>query len=36
MMWGFIKRNRESVIWFVLVWMVTVLVLALVGPVIHL
>jgi len=35
-MWCFLKRNRVSVAWVVLVWMATMLVLALTGPVIHL
>jgi hypothetical protein len=33
MMWEWIKRNQTSVIWFVLAWMVTVLVLLVIGPV---
>jgi hypothetical protein len=35
-MWCFIKRNRTSVAWVVLAWMVTVIILLLVGPVVHL
>jgi hypothetical protein len=35
-MWCFLKRNRTSVAWVVLVWMVTVLVLLVIGPVVHL
>jgi hypothetical protein len=35
-MWCFLKRHRTSAIWVVLVWMVTVLVLLLIGPVVHL
>jgi hypothetical protein len=34
--WCFLKRNRTSVVWVVAVWMVTMLLLALIGPVVHL
>jgi hypothetical protein len=34
-MWCFIKRNRTSVVWLLLIWMVTVLVLLVIGPVWH-
>jgi hypothetical protein len=33
-MWCFLKRHRTSVVWLVLIWMVTVIVLLLTGPVI--
>jgi hypothetical protein len=33
-MWCWIKRNRTSVVWLVMAWMVTVIVLLLIGPVI--
>jgi hypothetical protein len=34
-MWCWIKKNRTSVVWLVLIWMVTILVLAVTGPVVH-
>jgi hypothetical protein len=35
-MWCFLKEHKTSAIWLVLAWMVTVLVLLLIGPVVHL
>jgi hypothetical protein len=35
-MWDLIRRNPRSVAWVVVVWMITVIVLLLVGPVIKL
>ena len=35
-LWCFLKKNRTSVAWFVLVWMATVLILLIIGPVVHL
>jgi hypothetical protein len=34
-MWCFLKRNRTSIAWVVLIWMVTVLVLLVTGPVLR-
>lgn len=36
MMWDLIRRYPRTVAWVVVVWMVTVLILLVVGPVIHL
>jgi hypothetical protein len=36
MLWDLIKTHPRSAAWVVAVWMVTVIVLLLVGPVIHL
>lgn len=35
-MWDLIRKNLPSVAWVVFVWMVTVIVLLLIGPVIRL
>jgi hypothetical protein len=36
MLWDFIRTHPRSTAWMVVVWMATVLLLLLVGPVIHL
>ena len=35
-MWDFIRTHPRSTAWLVFAWMVTVIVLLLVGPVVHL
>jgi hypothetical protein len=34
-LWDFVREHRASVTWIVAIWMVTVLVLLIVGPVWH-